>query len=48
MDFSKIVREVRMMADKLPALRFWGIWLSFLIAAAGYAAGNVPWEKVLG
>ena len=47
-EFSKIIREVRIMTDKLSPLRFWALWAIGFVVAAGYLAGNFPWDKVLG
>lgn len=47
MDFSKIIREVREMATKLPAWRFATICLIGLLFAIGYLSGNIPWDKLL-
>lgn len=44
---SKIVKEVRDIAMKLPAWRFLLLSTIALLVAAGYLAGNVPWDKVL-
>ncbi|HCO7573426.1 hypothetical protein [Escherichia fergusonii] len=42
-DFSKLVREIRVMAEKLPNWKFLLIWLVFLILAAGYFIGQIRW-----
>ncbi len=42
-DFSKRVREIREMAEKLPNWKFLLIWLVFLILAAGYFIGQIRW-----
>lgn len=47
MDFSKIVREVRIMTERLSAARFWALWLLGLLFALGYMAGKFPWEQLL-
>jgi len=47
MDVSKIIREVRMTVQKLPAWRFVALTLIGLIFALGYLAGNLPWESLL-
>lgn len=44
---SKIVREVRDIAMKLPAWRFLLLSSIALLVAAGYFVGNVPWDKFL-
>ncbi|WP_164486451.1 hypothetical protein [Pseudomonas chlororaphis] len=43
----KLVKEVREIAVKLPTWRFLLLSTIALIVAAGYLAGNVPWDKVL-
>ncbi|EIF6902667.1 hypothetical protein H4N82_005457, partial [Escherichia coli] len=35
-DFSKLIREIRMMAEKLSTWKFILIWLVFVIMASGY------------
>jgi hypothetical protein len=47
-DLSKIIREVRIMTDKLSPPRFWALWLIGIMLAAGYLSGNLPWDKLLG
>jgi len=47
MDFSKIIHEVRIMVQKLPAWRFVALTLIGLIFAVGYLAGNLPWDSLL-
>lgn len=42
MDFSRIVREVRIMTERLAPARFWGIWLIGFLFAVGYLLGNLP------
>jgi len=48
LDFSKIIREVRIMTDKLSPPRFWALWLIGIVLAAGYLSGNLPWDRLLG
>ncbi|VVO55109.1 hypothetical protein PS870_00495 [Pseudomonas fluorescens] len=47
MDYSKIIREVRDMAMKMSAWRFVLLCTIGFVFAAGYLAGNVPWDKIL-
>lgn len=47
MDLSKIIREVRIMTDKLSPRRFWALWLIGIVLAVGYLSGNVPWSYLL-
>ncbi|EIY5870887.1 hypothetical protein MM679_005137, partial [Escherichia coli] len=35
-DFSKLIREIRVMAEKLSTWKFILIWLVFVIMASGY------------
>jgi len=35
------------MNERLSALRFWALWIIAIIAVAGYASGNIPWDKLL-
>lgn len=44
---SKVMKELREMAFRLPAWRFLLLSMIALLVAAGYLAGNVPWDKVL-
>jgi len=48
LDFSKIIREVRIMTDKLSPPRFWALLLIGIVLAAGYLSGNLPWDRLLG
>ncbi|DBA08484.1 Uncharacterised protein [Pseudomonas aeruginosa] len=48
LDFSKIIREVRIMTDKLSPPRFWALWLVFFVIAVGYLSSNLPWDRLLG
>lgn len=43
----RVVKEVRDIALKLPAWRFLLLSSVALLVAAGYLAGNIPWDKVL-
>ena len=47
LDISKIIREVRIMTDKLSPPRFWALWLICFLVAVGYLSGNMPWDKLL-
>ncbi|KQJ58410.1 hypothetical protein AN399_27580 [Pseudomonas aeruginosa] len=47
LDFSKIIREVRIMTDKLSPPRFWALWLVFFVIAVGYLSSNLPWDRLL-
>lgn len=47
MEIGKIIREVRVMAEKLPAPRFWAMWAIAFPAALGYMLSKVPWDKML-
>ncbi|WP_214429271.1 hypothetical protein, partial [Escherichia coli] len=42
-DFSKLIREIRVMAEKLSTWKFLLIWLVFLILASGYFVGQIRW-----
>lgn len=42
MDFSKIIREVRIMTERLTPARFWALWLIGFLFAIGYLLGNWP------
>ena len=42
-DFSKLIREIRMMAEKLSPWKFILIWLVFVIMASGYFIGQIRW-----
>lgn len=35
------------MTERLPVWRFVALWLIGIVAATGYLAGNIPWDKVL-
>jgi len=48
LDFSKIIREVRIMTDKLSPPRFWALWLIGIVLAVGYLSGNLSWDRLLG
>ena len=43
----KMIKELREMALRLPAWRFLMLSVIALFFAAGYLAGNVPWDKIL-
>lgn len=47
LDLSKVIREVRIMTERLSWPRFWAMWFIALMFGGGYLLGNVPWEKVL-
>ncbi|EKD6410282.1 TPA: hypothetical protein N6790_004406 [Escherichia coli] len=40
-DFSKLIREIRVMAEKLSTWKFILIWLVFVIMASGYFIGQI-------
>lgn len=42
-DFSKLIREIRVMAEKLSTWKFILIWLVFVIMASGYFIGQIRW-----
>ncbi|GDW43251.1 phage protein [Escherichia coli] len=42
-DFSKLIREIREMAEKLSTWKFILIWLVFVIMASGYFIGQIRW-----
>lgn len=42
-DFSKLIRELREMAEKLPNWKFLLIWSVLLILSVGYFIGQIRW-----
>ncbi|HHV0567410.1 TPA: hypothetical protein ACUKQF_004430 [Escherichia coli] len=42
-DFSKLIRVIRVMAEKLSTWKFILIWLVFVIMASGYFIGQIRW-----
>jgi hypothetical protein len=42
-----MIKELRELAYRLPAWRFLVLSVIALLVAAGYLAGNVPWDKLL-
>ena len=42
MNFSRIIREVRIMTERLSPARFWAIWTLGLLIAAGYFIEKLP------
>ncbi|HCR2230053.1 MULTISPECIES: hypothetical protein [Enterobacter cloacae complex] len=42
-DFSKLIRELREMAEKLPNWKFLLIWSVLFILSVGYFIGQVRW-----
>ena len=44
-DFSKLIREIRVMAEKLSTWKFILIWLVFVIMASGYFIGQIRWWR---
>ena len=42
-DFSKLIREIRVLAEKLSTWKFILIWLVFVIMASGYFIGQIRW-----
>ncbi|OSL86510.1 putative bacteriophage protein [Escherichia coli TA249] len=42
-NFSKLIREIRVMAEKLSTWKFILIWLVFAIMASGYFIGQIRW-----
>ncbi len=35
------------MSERLSSWRFAALWVIAFVTAAGYLAGNIPWEKIL-
>lgn len=46
MDWKGVMREIRLLLLQLPASRFWGVWLLFLIALIGFLYGGLV-ENIL-
>jgi len=42
-DFSKLIRELRLMIKQLPDWKFIMIWAVAIISALGYFIGQVRW-----
>ncbi|EJD8459749.1 hypothetical protein M2658_005166 [Escherichia coli] len=42
-DFSKLIREIRVMDEKLSTWKYILIWLVFVIMASGYFIGQIRW-----
>ncbi|WP_038164155.1 hypothetical protein, partial [Trabulsiella guamensis] len=42
-DFSKLIRELRLMIQQLPTWKFVMLWLVFFVAAVGYLIGQIRW-----
>ncbi|EAB9752274.1 hypothetical protein F0M37_24090 [Salmonella enterica subsp. enterica] len=42
-DFSKLIRELRLMIKQLPDWKFIMLWLVLFIAAIGYLIGQIRW-----
>ncbi|KVK39167.1 hypothetical protein ABF69_0209330 [Enterobacter chengduensis] len=43
LDFSKLIRELRLMIKQLPSWKFIMIWMVAIVAALGYFIGQVRW-----
>ncbi|BDI50712.1 hypothetical protein ACLB1E_23630 [Escherichia coli] len=42
-DFSKLIRELRLMIKQLPNWKFIMLWLVMFIASVGYLIGQIRW-----
>lgn len=42
-DFSKLILEIRVMAEKLSIWKFILIWLVFVVMGSGYFIGQIRW-----
>ncbi|GAB0350228.1 hypothetical protein KYE006_10120 [Escherichia coli] len=42
-DFSKLIREIRTMVEKLSTWKFILFWLVFAIMASGYFIAQIRW-----
>ncbi|EJM9606010.1 TPA: hypothetical protein ACN607_004135 [Escherichia albertii] len=42
-DFSKLILEIRVMAEKLSTWKFILIWQVFVVMGSGYFIGQIRW-----